>query len=97
MPDVSGRACEGCADIYQAMKRERKIQENRGTCANDSGIERTGLSVCEWVKGKLAGDKGSLANSGRMVHGFMGYKKSFSSYPIVIGENFGQTGCKHFL
>lgn len=55
------------------MNREQKMQEYRGMCDKDRGIERTGLSVCECVKGKLAGDKASLGSSGYMTYGLMGY------------------------
>lgn len=73
MPDLSGGVSEACTDIYQAIKREKEMQEKRGTCANDRGIGRAGSSVSEGVKGKLAGVKAGLGSSCRATQGIMGY------------------------
>lgn len=48
------------------------MQANRGTYANDRGIGRTDLSVCQSIKRKLAGDKATLEIGGCMTHGFTG-------------------------
>lgn len=44
------------------------MQENRGTCASDMGVARTGLSVCEGVYSKLARGKARLGSSGCIIY-----------------------------
>lgn len=69
------------------------MQENRGTCAHDKGIARTGLSVREGIQSELARGKASLGSSGSIMHSLMNYtNKVFLFYSIVNEEHPGETG-----
>lgn len=92
MPNFSGGVSEVCTDISQAIKKEREMPENRGSYANNRGIGRAGLSVCEGVKRNRAGDEAGLGSSGYIMHSLMGYSQVVLFYCVVNGENSGEIG-----
>lgn len=63
------------------------MQESTGACADDRRTARTGLSICEGVKGKSARGKARL----------MSYKKTFILSYFSNGKNSGELGEKHSL